>query len=138
MSDNVQQNGQVSLRPKTLNTIIQQKMSIHPLTNFDEVKFLDLLEHSLSLSVFEKKNIIDQIPNLSQEQIDALMELFETERIDYRKLMPTEGDTIRQWVIAAQNNWEQLKDMYLEEKRALEQSRLDAEKADEIKKSLGL
>ena len=38
----------------------------------------------------------------------------------------------------AQNEWEQLKDIYTEEARAAEQARLDEQKADEIKKTLEL
>ncbi len=140
MSENNQQNGQnpQTIRPKTLNTVIQQRMGVHPLTSFDEAKFLDLLEHSLSLSTFEKKRVIDSIPQLSQFQIDELMKVFEDERVEFRKLVATEGEIIKGLVVKAQNEWEQLKDIYIEEKKAAEQARLDAEKADEIKKSLGL
>ena len=37
-------------RPKTSNDEIFQRFLIHPLTKFDETSFMDLLEHSLSLS----------------------------------------------------------------------------------------
>lgn len=139
MSENKKQNEQTTVvRPKTPNTIIAQRIMVHPLTHFDEAKFLDLLEHSLSLSTFEKKRVVDSVPQLSQFQIDELSKVFEDERIEFRKLVATEGEIIKGLVVKAQNEWEQLKDIYAEEQRAAEQVRLDAQKADEIKKSLGL
>ena len=77
-------------RPKTSNESLFGKFMIHPLTTFDEKNFMDLLEHSLSLSTFEKKRVIDAIPTLSQFQIDELVKVFEDERVEFRKLMPTE------------------------------------------------
>jgi hypothetical protein len=77
-------------RPKTPNNGLFPRFLIHPLTTFDEKTFLDLLEHSLSLSTFEKKRVIDAIPTLSQFQIDELVKVFEDERVEFRKLMPTE------------------------------------------------
>jgi hypothetical protein len=82
-------------RPKTANTDILKLVSIHPLTTFDEVEFINLLEHSLSLSVFEKKRVIDAVPTLSQFQIDELTKVFSDERVEFRKLMPTEGEIIK-------------------------------------------
>lgn len=128
----------VQIRPKTPNDDIRKRIIVHPLTNFDETKFLDLLEHSLSLSTFEKKRVIDSVPNLSQFQIDELMKVFEDERIEFRKLVTTEGEIIKGLVIKAQNDWEQLKEIYHEELRAAEQDRLDAQKVEEMKKNLGI
>lgn len=82
-------------RPKTSNEEIFQRFLVHPLTTFDEKGFMDLLEHSLSLSTFEKKRVIDAIPTLSQFQIDELVKVFEDERVEFRKLMPTEGEIIK-------------------------------------------
>lgn len=140
MSENTQNNEQKTQTPrqKTSNENLLKRVSVHPLTSFDEAKFLDLLEHSLSLSTFEKKRVIDSVPNLSQFQIDELMKVFEDERVEFRKLVATEGEIIKGLVVKAQNEWEQLKDIYTEEVRAAEQARLDEQKADEIKKTLGL
>jgi hypothetical protein len=82
-------------RPKTSNDNLVGKFMVHPLTTFDEKNFMDLLEHSLSLSTFEKKRVIDAIPTLSQFQIDELVKVFEDERVEFRKLMPTEGEIIK-------------------------------------------
>ncbi len=76
--------------PKTSNEEILLRAEIHPLTEFDHVKFIDLLEHSLSLSTFEKKRVIDAIPTLSQFQIDELTKVFEDERNEFKKLLATE------------------------------------------------
>lgn len=140
MSENTQNNEQKAQTPrqKTSNDNLLKRVSVHPLTSFDEAKFLDLLEHSLSLSTFEKKRVIDSVSNLSQFQIDELMKVFEDERVEFRKLVATEGEIIKGLVVKAQNEWEQLKDIYTEEARAAEQARLDEQKADEIKKTLGL
>jgi hypothetical protein len=77
-------------RAKTSNEVLISKFMVHPLTTFIENTFIDLLEHSLSLSTFEKKRVIDAIPTLSQFQIDELIKVFEDERVEFRKLMPTE------------------------------------------------
>ena len=104
----------------------------------DEQSFMDLLEHSLSLSTFEKKRVIDAIPTLSQFQVDELVKVFEDERVEFRKLMPTEWEIIKGLVIKAQNEWEQLKDIYTEEEKANAKANEDAQKAEELKKSLWL
>ncbi len=123
-------------RPKTSNDDLFKRFLVHPLTSFDESNFIDLLEHSLSLSTFEKKRVIDAIPTLSQFQIDELIKVFEDERVEFRKLMPTEWDIIKWLVVKAQNEWEQLKDIYIEEEKANEKASEDAKKAEELKKSL--
>ena len=125
-------------RPKTSNDGLIGKFMVHPLTTFEETNFIDLLEHSLSLSTFEKKRVIDAIPTLSQFQIDELVKVFEDERVEFRKLMPTEGEIIKGLVIKAQNEWEQLKDIYIEEEKATIRANEDAKKAEELKKTLGL
>ena len=99
---------------------------------------MNLLEHSLSLTTFEKKRVIDAIPTLSQFQIDELVKVFEDERVEFRKLMPTEWEIIKGLVVKAQNEWEQLKDIYTAEEKASLKANEDARKAEELKKSLGL
>jgi hypothetical protein len=123
-------------RPKTSNDAIFQRFLVHPLTTFDEKYFMELLEHSLSLSTFEKKRVIDAISTLSQFQIDELVKVFEDERVEFRKLMPTEGEIIKGLVVKAQNEWEQLKDIYTEEVLAQTKADDDAKKAEELKKTL--
>ncbi len=124
--------------PKTDNAIIMDLVAVHPLTTFNELEFVDLLEHSLSLSTFEKKRVIDAIPNLSQFQIDELVKVFEDERTEFRKLMPTEGETIKWLLVKAKNEWEQLKTVYIEEWKQKDQQGQDQQKIDEMRKNLGL
>ena len=50
--------------------------------------------------------------------------------------MPTEGEIIKGLVIKAQNEWEQLKDIYTEEIKAQASADVDAQKAEDLKKSL--
>ncbi len=125
-------------RPKTSNDALIHRFMVHPLTTFVEGEFIDLLEHSLSLSTFEKKRVIDAVPTLSQFQIDELVKVFEDERVEFRKLMPTEGEIIKWLLVKAQNEWEQLKDIYIEEERAMVRANEDLLKAEEVRKSLGL
>jgi len=47
---------------------------------FDEQLFLKLLAASISLSKEEKLDIVNRIPILSQEQIDALIQIFQEEQ----------------------------------------------------------
>jgi hypothetical protein len=112
--------------------------SVHPLTQFDEKVFLDLLEHSLSLSVYEKKRVIDAIPTLSQFQIDELTKVFEDEREEFKKLLPKEGDTIKDLVLKSREGWKQLYDIYLQEKKQKEKAGEEQAKIDDLKKSLGI
>lgn len=77
---------------------------------------MDLLQHSLSLSVTEKKRVIDAIPTLSQFQIDELTKVFVDEREEFKKLLEKEGDTIKELVIKAREGWIQLADIYAQER----------------------
>lgn len=118
--------------------IFLELTSIHPLTEFDENVFLDLLEHSLSLSVTEKKRVIDAIPTLSQFQIDELTKVFVDEREEFKKLLSKEGDTIKELVVKAREGWKQLGEIYVQEKAQKLKQGEDQAKIDEMKKSLGI
>ncbi len=120
------------------NQIIMDLVSFHPLTQFDEKEFVDLLEHSLSLSVAEKKRVVDAIPTLSQYQVDELKKVFTEEREEFRKLMPKEGETIKKLVTDKKAEWTQLKQIYIDELKNRQKSNEDAGKIDDLKKSLGL
>ena len=120
------------------NQIFLDLMMIHPLTTFEEVYFLDLLEHSLSLNVFEKKRVIDSIPNLSQFQIDELVKVFVDEREEFKKLISTEGEAIKELVVKQKEWWAQLSDIYLQEWLKKQSEGQDQSKIDDLKSSLGL
>lgn len=113
-------------------------VSIHPLTEFEELYFVDLLEHSLSLSVAEKKRVVDAVPTLSQFQINELVKVFEDEREEFKKLFAKEGDTIRELIDKAKEGWIQLHGIYLQEKQERERTDTDTAQIDDIKKSLGI
>lgn len=118
------------------NQIIFDLVSLHPLTTFDEKNFVDLLENSLSLSVSEKKRVIDAIPTLSQYQVDELTKVFEDERIEFKKLMPKEGETIKKLVVEKKSEWIQLKQIYIDELQAKKVQTQDQDQIDDIKKDL--
>ncbi len=120
------------------NQIILDLVSFHPLTQFDEKEFVDLLEHSLSLSVSEKKRVVDAVPTLSQYQIDELKKVFTEERDEFRKLMPKEGETIKKLVTDKRAEWKQLKQIYIDELKNRQKANEDQGKIDDLKKSLGL
>lgn len=120
------------------NQLFLDLAMVHPLTVFDEVNFIDLLEHSLSLNVFEKKRVIDSIPNLSQFQIDELEKVFVDEREEFKKLLATEAEAIKELVVKQKEWWEQLKEMYIQEKLKKSSEWEDQAKIDDLKSSLGL
>ncbi len=124
--------------PVADNSIFLELSTVHPLSDFDEAAFIDLLEHSLSLSVFEKKRVIDAIPTLSQFQIDELVKVFEDEREEFKKLLSKEGETIRELVNKAKEGWNQLRDIYVAERTARSKANEDQAKIDALKASLDL
>lgn len=119
-------------------TILELVIDNHPTTEMSEVYFIELLEFSLSLNIYEKKRVVDAIPTLSQFQIDELVKVFEDEREEFRKLMPKEWDTIKNLVDEKKREWEQLKEIYIQEKQEKEKSGQDQAQIDELKKSLGI
>lgn len=119
-------------------SLIEQLSSNHPLTTFDTKEFLILLENSLSLNVYEKKRVIDSIPTLSQFQIDELVKVFEDERVEFKKLMQTEAEAIKELVKKAREWWIQLEDIYVQEAKQKEKAGEDQSKIDDLKSSLWL
>lgn len=103
-------------------SIMLELALVHPLTTFNEESFIDLLENSLSLNVFEKKRVIDAIPTLSQFQIDELTKVFEDEREEFKKLMSTEAESIKDLFVKAKEGWKQLEEIYIQERKQTEKS----------------
>ncbi|NUJ97693.1 hypothetical protein HGA92_02795 [Candidatus Gracilibacteria bacterium] len=104
----------------------------------EEKTFLDLLKHSLSLSTVEKKRVIDAVPNLSQFQFDELAKVFIEEREKFKELSKEHPDDIKKLLKKQQIEWLQLGDIYKSELANKSKEDADKQKADEIKKSLGL
>lgn len=121
---------------KPENEIFYDLASIHPMSEFIEIHFIDLLEHSLSLSVAEKKRVVDAIPTLSQFQVDELHKVFEDEREEFKKLLAKEGEVIRDLVIKAKEGWDQLRSIYVDEQREYEKQNADNDKMNELKNLL--
>ncbi len=109
-----------SLPRRSENALFYELASIHPISDFDEVYFLELLEFSLSLSIAEKKRVVDAIPTLSQFQVDELHKVFEDEREEFKKLLSKEGEVIKDLVSKAKEGWDTLRGMYEDEMKEFE------------------
>ena len=106
----------------------------HPNTTFDEKKFVELLAGSISLTITEKKRIIEAIPQLSQFQIDELMKIFEEEKGKFAELEKKHADQIAELEKQHAGAWQDLEAKKEEEAKKAK----EAEQAAEIKKKLGL
>ena len=114
--------------------LTQIKIPAHPNTKFDEKKFLELLAGSISLTINEKKKIIEAIPQLSQFQIDELIKIFEEEKGKFAELEKKHADQIAELEKQHAGSWQDLEAQKEEEaKKAAE-----AKQAEDIKKQLGL
>lgn len=109
------------------------KLPKHSLS-FDEVKFLNLLAGSISLTKDEKKRIIDSTPKLRQDQVDELMRIFEEERSKFVELSAKHSTQLKKLEQEHAADWKDLEIAYHSEKKANE----DAGKAEDIRKQLGL
>lgn len=107
---------------------------VHPNTTFDEKYFIQLLAGSISLTIDEKKKIIEAIPKLSQHQIDELIKIFEEEKRKFAELAEKHADQINKLKAQHASEWE----MFELDQKKNQQSQEDKQKADEIRKKLGL
>jgi hypothetical protein len=115
-------------------SLTQMKVPDHPNTKFDEKKFLELLAGSISLTLTEKKRIIEAVSQLSQFQIDELMKIFEEEKGKFAELEKKHADQIAELEKQHAGSWEDLEAQKEEETKKSE----EAQKAEDIKKQLGL
>lgn len=106
----------------------------HPNTTFDEQKFIGLLAGSISLTITEKKRIIEAIPQLSQFQIDELMKIFEEERGKFAELEKKHSDQIAELEKQHAGAWQDMESQQEEEAK----KQAEAQQAADIKKQLGL
>ena len=102
----------------------------------DTEEFLDLLKNSLSLSMVEKKRVIDAIPNLSQFQFDELKKVFQEEREKFRELAGEHPEDIKKLLKKQQEEWIELGEVYQLEMAKKEVAGEDEQKIEDIKKSL--
>lgn len=106
----------------------------HPNTQFDEENFLVLLEGSISLTMEEKKRVIDAIPRLSIEQINELISIFEEEKTKFSELEKEFADDV------AKLKAEREKEIAVTEMKQEEEGEDEAAQAEAeaLKKQLGL
>lgn len=110
------------------------KIPPHPKTTFDEAKFLQLLAGSISLTINEKKKIIDAVPQLSQFQIDELIKIFEEEKQKFTELEKKHAEQLAELEKKHASSWKDL-----EAKAEEDATKSDEEKkAEELRKSLGI
>jgi hypothetical protein len=114
--------------------ITSVKIPPHPSTKFDEKKFVELLAGSISLTITEKKRIIEAIPQLSQFQIDELMKIFEEEKAKFAELEKKHAEQVKELEEKHKESWKDLEAQKEEEKKKGEEE----QQAEDIKKSLGL
>lgn len=110
------------------------KVPEHPNTKFDESKFLQLLAGSISLTVNEKKRIVEAIPQLSQFQIDELIKIFTEEQQKFSELEKKHSDQVSELEKQHKDSWQDLEAKAEEDNKKKDEE----QEAEDIKKSLGL
>jgi len=137
MEENVDISGLVASAgdQKTAQDFITSvKIPPHPNTTFDEKRFVQLLAGSISLTLTEKKRIIEAIPQLSQFQVDELIKIFEEEKGKFAELEKKHADQVKELEEKHKGSWEDLESQKEEEKKKGEEE----QEAEDIKKQLGL
>lgn len=129
----------IGITEQDTDSIILKLLKWHlDIVKVDEVIFLDLLKHSLSLNTMEKKRVIDAVPTLSQFQFDELTKVFTEERDKFRELAKDHPDDIKKLLVKQQTEWLQLGDLYRSENENKAKENENKSKEDEIRKSLWL
>jgi hypothetical protein len=100
--------------------------------NFNPKEFLELLAGSISLMYAEKKAIIDQIPKLSQFQIDELLKILREEKKKFAALNKKHTEELKK-IEAKHDNSEEKEKLHNEE---LSQRSADEEAAAELLRKL--
>lgn len=116
-----------------LGTTLRIKVPPHSL-KFDEQHFLHLLAGSISLTKDEKSRIVESIPKLKQTQIDELTRIFEEECQKFAELGEEHTAQLEK---LAQQHYEDWIDIELKQEQT-GKAQDDAQKAEEIRKQLGL
>lgn len=121
-----------------LGTMLGEKITLtlqaHPDTKFDDTFFVRLLAGSISLSKAEKVRIIEAIPKLKQWQVDELVNIFEEEKKKFAQLSERHVPQLKK---LEKQHFEEWQDIEMEQKQSGKVEE-DKEKADEIRKNLGL
>lgn len=103
-------------------------------TTVDETYFLSLLIWSISLSIEEKRKIVDNFWALNQFQVDELIKIFEEEKSKFSALDIKHKEQLDKLQKQHLQAWEWYElDIQQEEESAIED-----DEAEDIRKSLGL
>lgn len=130
---------QVNMNDKQVDSLVLEKLSLHQdWIIVDKEFFLDLLKHSLSLSVTEKQRVIDSVPTLTQFQFDELTKVFLEERQKFRDLAKEHTDDIKKLVEKQKNEWIELWELYVIADKSEQMAKDDQAKIDDIKSQLWL
>jgi len=121
--------GQLPIRNDHIFTI-----PAHPKTTFDEENFLVLLEGSISLTMEEKKRVIEAIPRLSIEQINELISIFSEEKTKFSELENEFADDIQKLKAERETEIQRTED----KKEEVSAGEADEEEAEKIKREMGL
>ena len=103
-------------------------------TNVDEELFLWLLVWSISLSIEEKKKIVENFWSLNQFQVDELIKIFEEEKAKFSALDVKHKEQLDKLQKQHLQAW----DAYELNNQQEEESEIEEDEADDIRKSLGL
>lgn len=121
--------GQLPVRTDHIFTI-----PAHPKTTFDEENFLILLEGSISLTMEEKKRVIEAIPRLSIEQINELISIFSEEKTKFSELENEFADDIQKLKAERETEIQRTED----KKEEISAGAEDEDEAAKIKREMGL
>lgn len=121
--------GQLPIRKDHIFTIPP-----HPKTTFDEENFLILLEGSISLTMEEKKRVIEAIPRLSIEQINELISIFTEEKQKFSELENEFADDIKKLKAERETEIQRTED----KKEEVSEGEADEAEAERIKREMGL
>lgn len=124
---------------KEIDLLILNLVKLHSQEiELNSEEFLDLLKHSLSLNLMEKKRVVDAVPTLSQFQFNELIKVFKWEREQFAELAKKHPDDIKKLVKKQQEEWTQLWELYdIELKNKVKEDE-NKNKIDDIKASLWL
>lgn len=114
--------------------LMQMPIAAHPNTIFDEKRFLELLTGSISLTINEKRKIIEAIPQLSQFQIDELIKIFEEEKGKFAELEQKHSEQIAD---LEKQHAGSIHDVQAQQEEAAQKS-AEEDEAERIKRELGL
>ena len=103
-------------------------------TTVDETYFLSLLIWSISLSIEEKRKIVDNFWALNQFQVDELIKIFEEEKSKFSALDVKHKEQLDKLQKQHLQAW----DWYESNNQQVAEAVEEDDEADDIRKSLGL